>query len=85
MSSRDHKPPFDLKTFLTTAGTEKSVLRFNKNQEIFSQGDVADTVFYIQSGQIRVSVVSDQGKEATTALLETGQFFGEGCLNGELL
>jgi CRP/FNR family cyclic AMP-dependent transcriptional regulator len=52
---------------------------------VFAQGDVADAVFYIQKGKIKLTVVSDQGKEAIVGILEPGQFFGEGCLNGHPL
>jgi CRP/FNR family cyclic AMP-dependent transcriptional regulator len=85
MSLQNNRTPFDLKTFLTTAGAGKTVLQFKKDHRVFSQGDAVDKVFYIQSGQIKVTVVSQQGKEAVVALLEAGQFFGEGCLNDEPL
>ena len=55
------------------------------NQHIFEQGDVADTVFYIQKGRVKLTVLSEQGKEAVVAILESGQFFGEGCMNGHAL
>ena len=63
----------------------KQVLEFHKNQHVFEQGDVADTVFYIQRGRVKLTVVSEQGKEAVVAILEVGQFFGEGCMNGHPL
>ena len=66
-------------------GTGKQVLEFHKNQHVFEQGDVADTVFYIQTGKVKLTVVSEQGKEAVVAILEPGQFFGEGCMNGHPL
>jgi CRP-like cAMP-binding protein len=72
--------PFDPKTFLVTAGSGKTILGFEKNQTIFSQGDAADAVFYIQEGQVKISVVSPKGKEAVVAVLEHAGFFGEGCL-----
>jgi CRP-like cAMP-binding protein len=62
----------------------KTILEFHKNQHVFQQGDVADTVFYIQKGKIKLTVLSEQGKEAVVAILEPGQFFGEGCMNGHL-
>ena len=68
--------------FLAKVGTGKQVLEFHKNQHVFEQGDVADTVFYIQRGRVKLTVVSEQGKEAVVAILELGQFFGEGCMNG---
>src|SRR5246500_3515334 len=73
---------FDPKLFLAKVGEGKAILKFAKNQVVFSQGDTADTVFYIQKGRIKVLVVSEQGKEAVVGILEPGQFFGEGCLNG---
>jgi CRP/FNR family transcriptional regulator, cyclic AMP receptor protein len=68
--------------FLRQAGDGKTILKFRKNQIVFGQGDIADRVFYIQEGRIKVHVVSDQGKEAVVGILEPGKFFGEGCLNG---
>jgi CRP/FNR family transcriptional regulator, cyclic AMP receptor protein len=76
---------FDPKAFLAKVGHGKTVLIFKRNQRIFEQGDVADTIFYIQAGKVKVTVVSDQGKEAVVGILEPGQFFGEGCLNGHPL
>src|SRR6202789_3842547 len=82
------KPPtemFDPKDFLEKVGAEKEILEFHKNQHVFEQGDVADTVFYIQKGKVKLTVLSEQGKEAVVAILEPGQFFGEGCMNGHTL
>jgi CRP/FNR family cyclic AMP-dependent transcriptional regulator len=79
------KDMFDPRIFLAKMGTGKQVLEFHKNQHVFEQGDVADTVFYIQSGKVKLTVVSEQGKEAVIAILEPGQFFGEGCMNGHPL
>jgi CRP/FNR family transcriptional regulator, cyclic AMP receptor protein len=76
---------FDPKIFLAKVGTGKTILEFRKNQSIFAQGDVADTIFYIQKGRVKLTVLSEQGKEAVVAILEPGQFFGEGCLNGHPL
>jgi CRP/FNR family transcriptional regulator, cyclic AMP receptor protein len=73
---------FDPKAFLAKVGAGKSISKFGKGQNVFVQGDVADAVFYIQKGKIKLTVVSDQGKEAVVGILEPGQFFGEGCLNG---
>jgi len=72
--------PFDPKTFLASAGSGKTILEFERNQTIFSQGEAADAVFYIQKGQVKISVVSPKGKEAVVAVLEHAGFFGEGCL-----
>ncbi|MGZ5875344.1 MAG: Crp/Fnr family transcriptional regulator [Bradyrhizobium sp.] len=73
---------FDAKAFLAKVGAGKTILEFEKNQHVFQQGDVADTVFYIQKGRVKLTVLSEQGKEAVVAILEPGQFFGEGCMNG---
>ena len=79
------KALFDPKRFLAKVGDGKTILKFDRNRVVFSQGDAADAVFYIQKGRIKVLVVSEQGKEAVVGILETGQFFGEGCLNGHPL
>ena len=73
---------FDPKAFLAKVGAGKTILNIEKNQHVFEQGDVADTVFYIQKGSVKLTVLSEQGKEAVVGILEPGQFFGEGCLNG---
>jgi CRP/FNR family cyclic AMP-dependent transcriptional regulator len=73
---------FDPKKFLAKVGEGKTITNYYKDQIVFSQGDVADAVFYIQQGTIKLTVISEQGKEAVIAMLEPGQFFGEGCLNG---
>jgi CRP/FNR family transcriptional regulator, cyclic AMP receptor protein len=79
------KDVFDPKSFLAKVGAGKTVLEIHKNQHVFKQGDVADTVFYIQKGKVKLTVLSEQGKEAVVAILESGQFFGEGCMNGHAL
>jgi CRP/FNR family cyclic AMP-dependent transcriptional regulator len=79
------KDMFDPKDFLAKVGAGKRVLEFHKNRHVFKQGDVADTVFYIQKGKVKLTVLSEQGKEAVVAILEPGQFFGEGCMNGHAL
>lgn len=71
---------FDPQAFLTNAGIGKTVCHYEPKQAIFSQGERADTVFYIQTGAVQLSVLSKQGKEATLALLSPGDFIGEGCL-----
>jgi CRP/FNR family transcriptional regulator, cyclic AMP receptor protein len=76
---------FDAKVFLGKVGAGKTILEFQKNQHVFEQGDIADTVFYIQKGKVKLTVVSEQGKEAVVAILEPRQFFGEGCMNGHAL
>ncbi len=82
---RKRKLPFNPKIFLADAGEGKTISKYRKDQIVFSQGQVADAVFYIQQGKVKLTVVSDQGKEAVVAILEPGQFFGEGCLNGHPL
>src|SRR6202049_909226 len=82
---RKGKLPFDPKKFLAKMGRGKTISKYRKNQIVFSQGEVADAVFYIQQGKVKLTVVSEQGKEAVIAILEPGQFFGEGCLNGHPL
>src|SRR5450631_436114 len=76
---------FDPKAFLARVGAGKTILKFEKNQQVFKQGGVADAVFYIQKGSVKLTVLSEQGKEAVVGILEPGQFFGEGCLNGHPL
>jgi CRP/FNR family transcriptional regulator, cyclic AMP receptor protein len=73
---------FDHEAFLTTVGNGKTVFEIRKNQILFAQGDVADKVFYIQQGKLKLSISSEEGKEAVIAILANGQFLGEGCLNG---
>ena len=67
------------------SATGKTTLTCPKNRILFSQGDAADAVFYIQTGQVKLTVISSQGKEAIVAMLEPGAFFGEGCLAGQLV
>ncbi|MGO9088701.1 MAG: Crp/Fnr family transcriptional regulator [Candidatus Sulfotelmatobacter sp.] len=71
---------FDPQAFLAKAGIGKTVLNYGPKEIVFSQGERADAVFYIQEGRVRLSVLSKQGKEATIALLGPGDFLGEGCL-----
>ena len=78
-------PIFEPKEFLAKVGEGKTILEVRKDQIIFAQGDVANTIFYIQKGRVKVVVLSDQGKEAVVGILEPGQFFGEGCMNGHSL
>jgi CRP/FNR family transcriptional regulator, cyclic AMP receptor protein len=79
------KIAFDPRIFLARVGEGKTISKYHKNQVVFSQGQVADAVFYIQQGQIKLTVVSEQGKEAVVAILGPGHFFGEQCLNGHPL
>ena len=71
---------FDPQAFLTNAGIGRTVHSYKPKQAVFSQGERADAVFYLQEGRVRLSVLSKQGKEATIALLGPGDFLGEGCL-----
>ncbi len=75
---------FDPKTFLATIGVGRKLLTVPKKQTIFTQGDGADAVFYIQKGKVRLTVVSKIGKEATIAIMNEGNFFGEGALAGQV-
>ena len=76
---------FDPREFLATIGTGRKVVTFPKKETVFTQGEPADAVFYIQAGTVRLTVVSKAGKEATLALLSEGEFFGEGGLAGQPL
>ena len=76
---------FDPKAFLANVGAGKTILKLERNQHVFEQGDVAGAVFYIQKGRVKLTVLSEHGKEAVVGILEPGQFFGEGCLNGHPL
>ena len=78
-------PRFDPQTFLSTSDFGRTIANFSKNQPIFVQGDSSDAVFYIHEGKVRIIVVSKTGKEATIAVLDEGDFFGEGCLAGQPL
>ena len=75
--------PFDLQSFLESAGVARTIRKYARSAVIFSQGDPATDVFYVQQGSVKVSVLSDAGKEAVVAVLGTGDFFGEGCLAGQ--
>ena len=76
---------FDSKGFLSTIAGGRKIVAFAKKQTIFVQGDSSDAVFYIQTGKVRLAVVSKAGKEATIGILNEGDFFGEGCLTGQPL
>ena len=84
-SGKSANHEFDPKAFLAKVGAGKTILNVKKNQHVFKQGDAADKVFYIQTGRVKLTVLSEQGKEAVVGILEPGQFFGEGCLNGHPL
>jgi CRP/FNR family cyclic AMP-dependent transcriptional regulator len=76
---------FNPQKFLAQVGTGKTTLTCPKKRVLFSQGDAANAVFYIQTGKVKLTVISSQGKEAIVAMLEPGAFFGEGCLAGQLV
>jgi CRP/FNR family cyclic AMP-dependent transcriptional regulator len=73
---------FDAQKFLANIGDGKTIIHCKTNQIVFSQGEISDAIFYIQQGYVKVAVASEQGKEAVVAILGSGHFVGEGCLNG---
>ena len=79
------KSPFKALDFLARVGVGKTIRDFKKEENVFQQGDVADTVYYIQKGKIKLTVLSKHKKEAVVGILGPGQFFGEGCMNGHTL
>ena len=79
------KTPFNLKVFLAKADGGRTSSEYRPNDRIFLQGDPADAVFYVQKGKVKITVLSKQGKEAVVAILNDGDFFGEGCLAGQPL
>jgi CRP/FNR family cyclic AMP-dependent transcriptional regulator len=74
------KPAFNAQSFLDSAGIARKIVEYRKSQKIYSQGDPAKNILYIQNGGIKLSVVNEVGKEAIVAILAPGDFFGEGCL-----
>ncbi len=78
-----NKTSFDPKAFLGKIGEGRGIGKYSKDDVVFSQGDPADAVFYIQKGKVKLVVISPQGKEAVVAILGTNDFFGEGCLGGQ--
>src|SRR5690349_1927256 len=76
------KPPFNVDKFLTTIDGGRTITNYHRNQIIFSQGDNTDAVFYLQEGQVKMTVSSEHGKEAVVGIHGHGDFFGEGALNG---
>jgi CRP-like cAMP-binding protein len=79
------KTPFNLKVFLAKADGGRTSSEYRPNDRIFLQGDPADSVFYVQKGKLKITVLSKQGKEAVVGILNDGDFFGEGCLAGQPL
>jgi CRP/FNR family transcriptional regulator, cyclic AMP receptor protein len=74
---------FHPKTFLTTFDGGKTVKEYSKNKVVFAQDDRCEAVYYLEKGKVKLTVISEQGKEAVVALLAGGDFFGEGCLAGQ--
>lgn len=85
MAAKSDPGAFDPRDFLAKVGEGKSIVQYRKDEVVFAQGDPADTIYYIQKGRLKVVVISEQGKEAVVGMLEPGQFFGEGCMNGHSL
>lgn len=85
MAKKAKTASFDPKVFLATVNGGRSISKYRMNQKVFSQGTPADAVFYIQKGKVKVTVVSEQGKEAVVAVLGPDEFCGEGCLTGQPL
>jgi CRP/FNR family transcriptional regulator, cyclic AMP receptor protein len=83
--SNKAKRPFEVVKYLESAGVHRTVAKYGKGQRIFSQGDLSDTVMYLQAGVVKIAVASSTGKEAIIALLQPGEFFGEGCIAGQPL
>jgi CRP-like cAMP-binding protein len=75
--------PFDPKDFLAKVAGGRTISKYRKNQKVFSQGDAADSVFYIRKGKIKITVISEHGKEAVVAILGSDEFCGEGCLSAQ--
>jgi CRP-like cAMP-binding protein len=78
-------PPFDVRTFLDSAGISRRIVHYARASVVFAQGGPANSVFYIQYGGVKLSVLSRRGREAVVAMLAPGDFFGEGCLAGQPL
>jgi CRP/FNR family transcriptional regulator, cyclic AMP receptor protein len=79
------KQPFNVETFLTTVDGGRTIAKYRKGQMVYRQGDPADAVFYVEEGKVKVCIVNELGKEAVVAIHDKGDFFGEGCLLGQLL
>jgi CRP-like cAMP-binding protein len=76
-------PAFNAQAFLDSSGIEKTIMEYGRGESVFRQGDVCEDVLYIQSGGVKLSVLSKTGREAVVAMLDPGDFFGEGCLAGQ--
>jgi CRP/FNR family transcriptional regulator, cyclic AMP receptor protein len=82
---KSKKSTFDAQVFLDSVGASRKIEEFRKRQTIFSQGDAADSVMYVQKGSVKLTVVNESGKEAVVAILGSGDFFGEGGIAGQAL
>jgi|SRR5665213_2392221 len=85
MAKKAKKVRFDPKVFLASVNGGRTIVSYRKGEVIFSQGKTADAVFYIQKGKVKITVISEQGKEAVVAVLGPDEFCGEGCLTGQML
>jgi len=85
MASHIPRPPLDVQAFLDSAGVARTVVAYRKAETIYSQGDASETVMYLQKGEVKLSVLSNMGREAIVAVLGSGHFFGEGALAGQRL
>ena len=83
MTNQEKKVLFDPKVFLATVNGGRSISKYRQNETVFAQGSSADAVLYIQKGKVKITVVSEQGKEAVVAVMGPDEFCGEGCLNGQ--
>jgi CRP-like cAMP-binding protein len=83
VTNEETKVPFDPKVFLATVNGGRSICKYRQNETVFAQSSSADAVFYIQKGKVKITVVSEQGKEAVVAILGPDEFCGEGCLTGQ--
>src|SRR5580700_96544 len=83
VAEREPKTIFDSTLFLASGSDKRAILHCRKKKVIFSQGKPADAIFYIQKGKVKLTVISEQGKEAVVGILGAGDFFGEGCLAGQ--
>src|SRR5215468_799857 len=82
--AKKSKSEFDPRAFLAKADGGVTISKYSKGQVVFTQGEPADSIFYVQEGEVKIAVVSEQGKEAVVAFLKAGDFIGEGCLTGRL-
>src|SRR5579862_5436047 len=84
VTKKNEGPGFSVQVFLSKVGVGRTLTDHRAKQVVFSQGDEADSIFYIHKGKIKLTVVSNRGKEAVIAILGAGNFFGEGCLAGQV-